>query len=88
MVAAGDLYKVLGVPFDATPEDIRSRFRKLSHELHPDGRARRGQPEEAGGETIDNDRIFQHFYHSKLQTSNHKIAQTFCWIAFFLVVKN
>jgi len=31
-----DYYKVLGLPKDATPEQIRKAYRKLARELHPD----------------------------------------------------
>ncbi|WP_433426291.1 J domain-containing protein (plasmid) [Microtetraspora malaysiensis] len=33
---AGHLYDVLGVPRDATMRDIRSAYRRLARELHPD----------------------------------------------------
>ena len=29
-------YEILGVPKDATPEDIKVRFRSLAKEWHPD----------------------------------------------------
>lgn len=36
MTQARDLYDVLGVPRDATSEDIRKAYRKLARQFHPD----------------------------------------------------
>lgn len=33
---AKDYYKILGIPRNATQEDIKKAFRKLAHEYHPD----------------------------------------------------
>ena len=33
---ATDLYQILGVARDASPEDIKRAYRKLARELHPD----------------------------------------------------
>lgn len=37
-----DYYKILGVPEDASPEEIRAAFHKLAHKYHPD---KGGDPE-------------------------------------------
>ena len=36
MESAPDFYEVIGVNVDATPEQIKKQYRKLSLELHPD----------------------------------------------------
>jgi molecular chaperone DnaJ len=36
VVGSKDYYAVLGVPRDATPDDIKHAFRKLASQLHPD----------------------------------------------------
>src|SRR3990167_8732980 len=33
---AKDLYEILGVPKDASQDDIKKAFRKLAHQYHPD----------------------------------------------------
>ena len=40
-----DLYAVLGVPRDASKEDIKRAYRKLMSENHPDKLAAKGMPE-------------------------------------------
>jgi molecular chaperone DnaJ len=36
MAAVRDLYEILGVPRDASPEQIKASYRRLARELHPD----------------------------------------------------
>ncbi|MCI0478971.1 DnaJ domain-containing protein, partial [Candidatus Uhrbacteria bacterium] len=31
-----DYYSILGVPKDASPDDVKKAFRRLAHEHHPD----------------------------------------------------
>lgn len=45
--AAPDPYDVLGVPHDASKEDIRQAWRQLVRDTHPDAMMARGVPEEA-----------------------------------------
>jgi hypothetical protein len=59
MVARDNLYDLLGVDFAASDADIRRRFKKLSHQFHPDGLSRRArQPEEAGHDEFENSKWF------------------------------
>jgi molecular chaperone DnaJ len=39
MAAVRDLYEILGVPRDATPDDIKRAYRRLAREHHPDVKA-------------------------------------------------
>ncbi len=43
---AGDPYLVLGLPYDATDEDVKRVYRRLVRENHPDAMIARGVPEE------------------------------------------
>jgi DnaJ like chaperone protein len=43
---AGDPYVVLGVAYDAAADDIKTAYRKLVRENHPDALTARGVPEE------------------------------------------
>ncbi len=43
---SGDPYLVLGLPYDATDEDVKRAYRKLVRENHPDAMIARGVPEE------------------------------------------
>ncbi|MEO1638165.1 MAG: molecular chaperone DjiA [Pseudomonadota bacterium] len=45
--AERDPYDVLGVPLDASMEEVRAAWRKLVRETHPDQMLARGVPEEA-----------------------------------------
>ncbi|HQT82828.1 MAG TPA: DnaJ domain-containing protein, partial [Candidatus Paceibacterota bacterium] len=36
MATTKDYYSVLGVPKNATQDDIKKAFRKLAHKYHPD----------------------------------------------------
>jgi molecular chaperone DnaJ len=45
VVAAGDLYSILGVSADASQEDIRRAYRQLARQLHPDVSADPGAEE-------------------------------------------
>ena len=63
MVARDNLYDLLGVDFAASDADIRRRFKKLSHQFHPDGLSRRArQPEEAGHDEFENSKWFVNKY--------------------------
>lgn len=45
----GEYYKVLGVPFDATAEDLKKHYHQIVRTLHPDRR----RPGTLGGETLE-----------------------------------
>ena len=45
MAAVRDLYEILGVPRDASSNDIRAAYRRLARELHPDVNADPGDQE-------------------------------------------
>ncbi|KAJ6834908.1 DNAJ protein JJJ1-like protein [Iris pallida] len=63
-------YEVLGVPRDASPEDIRSAYRKLALKLHPDKLAAAGNPPSAASTAA-----FQELLHAYEVLSDPKERQ-------------